>query len=452
MKILLAMLWGVMWSEARNDTVTLTVPQLREMVMAKEKALADKWERAKLAEHDENGNPFFDFTRISEYEGDNAARLERLRQEDTELTKLTAQLNDRLGQDKEASRLAFGSEQRSARMAEPVGQVLPAQGASHASLGEMFVRSDGYNRALTGGMTPDVKFQMSFGDYDVRNTVVSTGAGWDPPAVRLGRVIESSQLRLSMVDVVPFYPTGLDTIRYMEETTYTATNVVEKAEQTAVAAADVIGEAALAWTERTQAVEWLPAFIPVTIQQLEDVDGIQAIINQRLTRMVRARLSNQLLAGNGSTPNLLGLANRSSIQTQAKGTDDTPTAIHKSLAKVRRYEGYNPDVVVLYPDDWSEIATLKTTDGQFIWGHPSTSQLASIWGVPVVEASEATAGTGYVGDFGGYAGLFVKRGLTMAVSDSHAFYFTRGQLAIRVDMRAAAVWMQANAFCSVTGI
>ena len=215
----------------------------------------------------------------------------------------------------------------------------------------------------------------------------------------------------------------------------------------------MIGEAALAWTERTQPVEWLPAFIPATTQQLEDVEGIQETINRRLSRMIRARLSSQLAAGNGTTPNLLGLASRAGIQTQAKKVLMTwPTAIAKALAKVRRYEGYEPDVCVLHPDDWTELRTLKTTDGNFLWGSPATPGVETIWGVRVVQASELTAGTGYVGDFAGFSGLYIKRGLTLTVSDSHASYFTRGQLAIRADMRAAAVWLAANAFSSVTGI
>ena len=316
----------------------------------------------------------------------------------------------------------------------------------------MFVRSDGYNQALTLGITPAVKFVASLGDFDVRNALVRTGAGWAPPEVRIGRVIDSAQTRLSIVDIVPTIPTSAEVVRYMEETTYTATNVVEKAQVTSVGTSDVIGEPTLAWTERTQTVEWLPVFIPVTTQQLEDVDGIQERINQRLGRMIRARLSGQGIAGSGTSPNMLGLASRSNIQTQAKSTDDTPTAIHKALAKVRRYEDYEPDAVVLHPDDWGDIATLKTTDGMFIWGNPSTPQPATIWGLPVVQASEATAGTGFVGDFGGFSNLYIKRGVTLAVSDSHGHYFTQGLLAIRVDMRACYVWYAANAFSSVTGI
>ena len=433
------------------DSVTdkLTTSQLREMVMEKTNVLAERWGRAK---QDGPDGPEFDLYKVTEYDGDSAARLDRLRSEQKEIDDLSAKLLVRLQLDKQARNMSMAVDQAHANLNTPVTQAPPSE-EMKMGLGDLFVRSQAYTSAL-GHNSPSVeswKLQAHFPDYDVRNAVVSTGAGWDPPTIRTGRVIDSAQLRLSMVDIIPTYPIQTDNITYMEETTYTATNVVEKAEQASVGTTDVIGEATLAWTQRSEPVQWLPAFIPVTTQQLLYVPGIQERINRRLSRMVRARLSTQLLAGSGTTPNLRGLANRTGIQTQAKGTDDVPTAIHKALAKVRRYEDYNPDAVVLHPDDWGEIATLKTADGVFIWGNPASAQVTTIWGLPVVQASEATAGTGYVGDFD-LAELHIRQGIMLTISDSHGYYFTRGQLAIKAEIFAGVVYPAPNAYCSVSGI
>ena len=96
-------------------TDALTVPQLREMVIAKTGALADKWNRARTADVDEGGHPYFDFTRVAEYEGDSAARLEKMRQEQTEIDALKAQLDVRMKVDKQARNLALQSERSMAR-------------------------------------------------------------------------------------------------------------------------------------------------------------------------------------------------------------------------------------------------------------------------------------------------------------------------------------------------
>lgn len=425
----------------------LTTSQLREKYMARQKALAEKWDRARVEGPD--GKAEFDFAKLPEYSGDPAAALEQMQAEQRELDDLRSKIDIRSQLDKTAAGAARRADAAVATMTEPVTG-LPASGGK-LDIGTLFVQSDAYRAGMsTGQQNP--QFTAHFPEFDIRNAVVSTSAGFDPPSVRTGRVVDSGQSRIRMVDVVPSFPTSADTIRYMEETTYTDTAIVEKSEQTAAGTADVVGEAALAWTERTQTVEWLPAFIPATTQQLEDVEGIQARISDRLGRMVRGRLSGQIAAGNGTSPNLLGLQNRSGVTTTGKGSDDTPTAIYRRIAVINAKENRDVDTIVLNPTDWVEIRTLKTTDGQFIWGSPAMAGPQTLWGYPVSEAGEITVGTGWVGDFGGYAGLYIKRGATLAVSDSHGSMFTRGQLAIRVDMRAAMVWESASAFEGISGI
>ncbi len=202
------------------------------------------------------------------------------------------------------------------------------------SIGRLFVESPAYKQFFDSPMRSpgDVNIKSAH-DMDLK-TIFRTANGWSSEQVRLDRVELDPQRPVAVIDRIPQIPTGSETIRYMEETTFT-NNAVETAEATSVAATDLIGEAALVLTERTQAVEWLPVFIPVTMQQLEDVEAIEEYINQRLTFMLRQRLDSQILVGDGATPNLLGTNNVSGINTQAKGADPTTDAIYKAMDKIR---------------------------------------------------------------------------------------------------------------------
>jgi HK97 family phage major capsid protein len=317
------------------------------------------------------------------------------------------------------------------------------------SIGRMFVESLEYQqfKGYRNWPTP-----MNLPNLDFFASVFRTGAGWAPEVVRQPGYVLSAQRPIAIVDMVPMLPTDQTSINFMEETTFT-NNAAEKAESTATTAADLIGEAALVLSERTNPVEWLPVFIPVTIQQMEDVAGIEAYVDSRLQYMLRARLDSQILNGDGNTPNLKGTLNiGGSLQTQAKGTDPTPDAIYKLFTKLRTVGFAEPSVLFINPNDWQDIRLLRTADGVYIWGSPMEAGPERIWGVPVVQSMAVVENTGIAGDYTQFSALYTKRGISLAVSDSHSFYFTRGMLAIRADMRVSMVHRRTSAFGTVTGI
>lgn len=325
------------------------------------------------------------------------------------------------------------------------GEIKAAEGLFN--LGKLFHQSDGLKAYRSGQQGIRTHF-----DIDLK-TLFQTGAGWATEAIRLPRVELDPQRPIVVSDNVPFLSTGLDTIRYMEETTFT-NNAVETAQSTATTDGDnaTIGEAALALTERTQPVEWIPVYLPVTQQQMEDVEGIEDYVNSRLQYMLRQRLDSQILVGDGVTPNLLGTNNVTGINTQAKGTDPTPDAIYKGMRAVRSVGFAEPSVVFVHPNDWEDIRLLRTADGLYIFGGPMDAGPMRIWGVPVVQTTAATQNTITLGDYRNFSALYNKRGITMAISDSHSHFFTSGMLAIRADMRVAMVHYRPEAFTTVTGV
>jgi HK97 family phage major capsid protein len=312
------------------------------------------------------------------------------------------------------------------------------------SLGELFVADRAYQE-MKGRTNP--QFAVDMPEHTMRKeqkATITTAAGFSPYPTRLPRVIESAQRRPMVGDLMPNTNTTQSAIKYMEETTFTnaAAPVAENASKP---------ESALAWTERTAPVEVIATYIPITEQQLEDVDGIQSTVDNRLTLMLMLAEENQLLNGTGTSPQLQGYYSKSGVQTQAKGADPVPDAIYKAMTKVRHTGFAEPDGVVLHPNDWQDVRLLRTADGLYIWGNPSQAGPETIWGKPVVATSAATENTGLVGDFGLFSELFRKRGIRVEVGRINDD-FIKNKLTIRAEERVVLAIYRATAYCLVTGI
>jgi len=312
------------------------------------------------------------------------------------------------------------------------------------SIGDVFVES-GAHAALLEGKTG--RFELKDADarqFLERKTVFETGAGWAPQSLRTGRVVLDEQREVEVTDILPLFPTNQAAIVYMEETTFT-NSAAERSEGGAYA------ESAFALTQRSVPVESVGTSLPVTDEQLEDVEGVRAYLNQRMGFTVRQRVDTQVVAGDGTPPNLKGTLNVASINSQAKGTDNVPDAVYKGMDKVIVTGRARPNVVLAHPTDWQAVRLLKTADGIYIWGSPSDAGPARIWGLPVVLSTAMTENTMIVGDYARFSGLFVRKGLTVETGYTNDD-FTDGRVTIRAGIRCAIVHYRAAAFTQVTGV
>lgn len=332
---------------------------------------------------------------------------------------------------------------------EPVGSVrFPSNGNGRGdervvkSIGELFAESKEY-KAHIGQHNGENKYKVDFPTVDFK-TLMTTTAGFPPESIRSGDVVQSAQRQVVFTDILPSRSTTQNSYVFMEETTFT-NNAAERNEGAALA------ESALAFTERTSPIRSIGTFIPVTEEQLDDVVGIQAIVNNDLSLMYRLREESQLLVGDGNAPNLTGFLNTGSIQTQAKGADVVPDAVHKAITKVRVTGRARPTHVVMHPNDWQDIRLLRTAEGVYIWGSPSDSGPERIWGLPVVVSDAITENTALVGDFFGYSYLVRRQGATIEVGLINDD-FQKLRKSIRIAGRVGLVVRRPQAFCTVTGI
>jgi hypothetical protein len=398
--------------------------------------------RAELAAIFAEAGTEYDMDKVKSLSGDSKAKVEEIRKRNTEIDEIKAELDGLLQIRKAAELAAEGGENGESEEEQPKSR------KPYKSIGELFAASEAYKGYRSGaGIGPVATLDIGLSElFRPQATLFETAAGWDPQDLRSGLVtLKPLRPAPHVVDSIPEIPTTQSAYVFMEETTATLA-AAEKAEGIAYP------EAAFALTQRTKPVQKVAVFLPVTDEQLEDEPGARAYVNQRLVYALQNRLDAQVLVGDGVAPNLEGTENVVGIQTQALGTDPIPDAIYKAARKVRDDGFAEPSVVFIAPSKWENVRLLRTADGIYIWGHPSTPGPFSIWGIPIVETTAVTSTKAVLGDYTIHAFLAVKRGVDVQVSNSHSTFFTEGKLAVRADVRVAMVHVRPKAFATVTGL
>lgn len=386
--------------------------------------------------------PTYDMSLVKSLSGDSHAKI-------AEVQKLNAEIDDRKKSVDgylviaKAAAEAQQHAERGEKGAEPGDDERErgTKGGARKSFGEQVLASSaikGYKAGSGGG-------PMARLDVELK-TLFSTGNGWDPEDTRTGRMaMYPTRPAPLVIDAFPQTTTKQSTVLYMEETVF-VNNAAEVAEGGAYP------EVTLKVEEKSSEVRKIPAFLPITEETFEDEDRARAYIENRLPFMLRQRIDAQLLVGNGTAPNLRGMENISGIQTQALGADPIPDAIYKAMRKIRDDGFAEPSHVFIQPVKWETVRLLRTADGVYIWGHPSMPGPTTIWGVPVVESTAVTSTKADIGDFTNHAEVAVRRGIDIQISNSHGTYFAEGVLAVRCDIRLAAIFYRPKAFASVTGL
>lgn len=386
--------------------------------------------RKELATIFEEAGPDIDLAKVKSVDGDTAAKAAHIKNLNDEMADLGQKVEELVEVAK-----AAGAARATDDSDEPDGEQGDDRpnGRKTVSFGEAFVKSSAFKEK---GAVAELDLELK--------TLLDTATGWVPETTRGPRLVDFATRPVQVVDFIPQTTTNQVAVTFMEETTFT-----NAAAETAEGIAKP--EAALALTERSSSVRKIAVWIPVTDEQLEDVPRIQQYLNNRLPFMVRQRLDQQIVSGNGTAPNLRGLLNVVGIQTQAKGADPTPDAIYKAATKIEVTGQAVPNLVILHPNDWQDIRLLRTADGIYIWGSPADAGPERIWGYRVAKVQAATENTGVVLDTN-YTELAIKKGIEVQTSNSHGTFFVENKQAVRAEMRAAFVVYRPASVCSVTGI
>jgi HK97 family phage major capsid protein len=287
------------------------------------------------------------------------------------------------------------------------------------------------------------KFRGELGELAIKTLI--TSADLTPLEDRRPGIVPSAQEERTVADLMLAGTTTAQKVTYFEETTFT-NSAAETEEGTAKP------ESALDFTLREDNVRKIATWVPVTDEMMEDVPTFESYLRARLAFMVRQREELQLLRGNGSGQNILGLYNRTGVQTVTGYGSSTIDSILRAIVEIQKDAFVEPTAMVIHPLDWFDVRTSKDTTGNYLLG-PATQDpdTARPWGLQVRVTTNALENTALVGAFN-QAQVFRRSGIAVAISTENEDYFIYNKLAVRAEERLALAVYRPAAFCKVEAI
>jgi len=213
-------------------------------------------------------------------------------------------------------------------------------------------------------------------------------------------------------------------------------------------------------TPVTDALKKIAGWIKLTDEMMEDFDFLVSEINTRLLYDLAIFEETQLLSGAGTGSTILGLLNRSGIQTetQAVAPDTAGDALFRAMMKVQTATGLAADGMVLNPTDYQKLRLAKDVNGQYYGGGFFEGQYGvggvqwqpPVWGLPTVVSAGTAAGTALVGNFTQAATVYRKGGVRVESTNADGTDFQANKVTIRVEERLALAVRVPAAFVKVT--
>lgn len=194
-------------------------------------------------------------------------------------------------------------------------------------------------------------------------------------------------------------------------------------------------------------------------EMLDDLPFMVSEINNRGLYRLSKFEEAQILSGDGTGQNLLGLLNRSGIQTEAAADDtDNADALFRAMTKCEVGSGLPADGIVINPTDYQTLRLGRDGNGQYFGGGYFAGQYGNgdvpaqppLWGLRTIVTSAIAQGTALVGAYKQAATVYRKGGVRVESTNSHASNFTTNMTTVRIEERVALAVRVPSALVKVT--
>ncbi|NTA58096.1 phage major capsid protein [Agrobacterium tumefaciens] len=264
------------------------------------------------------------------------------------------------------------------------------------SFGQQFVESEEL-KALASSPRSGASASMPVkADITTATTNAAGSAGAAISANRLPGVLELPQRRLTVRDLLTPGNTDSPVIEYIQETGFT-NNAAPVAEGGLKPNSDI------KLTDKTVSTRVIAHWFRASKQILSDFPQIRSMIDGRLIYGLAIKEEGQLLNGDGTGDNLLGLIPQATAFAIPAGYTSPAPMTSIDVLRVAMLQAALAEFPatghVLNDIDWAGIETLKDGEGRYIIGNPQGTLRPTLWGLPVVATQSIAVGKFLTGAF-----------------------------------------------------
>lgn len=197
----------------------------------------------------------------------------------------------------------------------------------------------------------------------------------------------------------------------------------------------------------TTTVKTIAHWFRASKQVLADIPLLQSYIDGRAIYGLKYVEENQILAGDGTGQNLLGLIPQATAfnNTLRAAGDTKIDTLRRAILQVRIAE-YRASAIALNPIDWADMELAKDTTGSYIWVNVQDGGQPRMWRLPVIDTNAVPAGGFLVGAFNIAAQVFDREDANVEVSTEDADNFTKNMVTIRAEERLALAVYRPQSF------
>lgn len=296
------------------------------------------------------------------------------------------------------------------------------------SMGQRFVEDEGVKGFMQrppskGGVSVEVKAITSV-------TTDTNGAAGDLIVPdRQNGIIAAPDRRMTVRDLITPGRTNSNAIQYVQETGFVNSAA-------AVAEGVLKPESSMKFDLKTVPVATIAHWVQASKQILADAPMLASYIDGRLRYGLAYAEELQLLKGDGTGSNLLGLIPQATAYAPQAGlvADTMIDQLRYAMLQAVLAE-YPATGHVLNPIDWARIETSKDGQGRYIIGDAADGAPPRLWRLPVVETPAMTVDKFLTGAFKLAAQLFDREDANVEISTEDRDNFVKNMVTIRGEQR-----------------
>ncbi|MFJ3793444.1 phage major capsid protein [Kitasatospora sp. NPDC090091] len=316
------------------------------------------------------------------------------------------------------------------------------------SLGDLFIESDGYERARERGFEGSAQIRAGMEGKSIwalsAGTVTHNSFGG---AQNVG-ISELARRKARIRDLFPKSTTKASVLYGIRETGWT-NNAAQVRQRTAAdGTSPAAGLPSDQWGRAPESkLDFKPVMYPISEiahvlhahkNILSDEPRLKTFINGRMIEGVKYREDYDLLHSTGDGEKLTGLFNVPGVQEyQALQADKRSVQVRRAITKGVLAE-YEMTGLVISPNLWEELELETDDTGAFrIAVAVAVGAERKVWRLGVVDTTAMADDKFLVGAFGSGAQLHDRESVSVTVSSENGLNFENGVISIRADERVA---------------